>query len=238
MRAALRDTRTFLKRKETVVNKRTRVLLADDHVLVAEGIAALLREEYELVGRASDGRELVESARRLQPELVVTDISMPVLNGIDALRELKRVAPDTRVVVVTMHADPQLAAEAVRAGAMGYVLKHSAGGELLQAAREVVAGRVYITPLIAGELLETLATIGNADDGRRLTSRQRQVLQLVAEGHTMKQVAAILSVSRRTAEAHKYQIMELLDVHSTAKLVQHAIRIGLVSVDAPRVTSR
>ena len=215
------------------MNKRVRVLLADDHTLVADGLIALLREEYELVGRASNGRELVEAACRLKPEVVVTDISMPVLNGIDAFRELKRTAPDTRVVVVTMHADPHLAAEAVRAGAMGYVLKHSAGGELLQALREVVRGRVYITPLIARELLATLATFDADDAGPRLTARQRQVLQLVAEGHTMKQVAAILRVSRRTAEAHKYQIMELLDVHSTAKLVQHAIRIGLVSVDAP-----
>jgi DNA-binding NarL/FixJ family response regulator len=208
------------------------VLLADDHTLVADGIAALLREEFELVGRAADGRELVAAARRLQPEVVVTDISMPVLNGIDALRELQRLVPAVRAVVVTMHADPHLAAEAVRAGAMGYVLKHSAGGELIQAVREVFAGRVYITPLIARELLASLATVGGAEAGPRLTSRQRQVLQLVAEGNTMKQVAAVLSVSRRTAEAHKYQIMELLDVHSTAQLVQHAIRMGLVSVDA------
>jgi DNA-binding NarL/FixJ family response regulator len=220
------------------MEKRIRVLLADDHTLVADGIAALLREEFELVGRAADGRELVEAARRLKPEVVATDISMPVLNGIDALRELKRVVPDTRVVVVTMHADPHLAAEAVRAGAAGYVLKHSAGGELLQAVREVAGGRVYITPLIARELLSTLAEVQGVDGGPRLTARQRQVLQLVAEGHTMKQVGAILSVSRRTAEAHKYQIMELLDVHSTAKLVQHAIRMGLVSVDLPELSPR
>ena len=220
------------------MGKRARVLLADDHTLVADGIAALLCEEFELVGRASDGRALVESARQLEPEVVVTDISMPGLNGIDALRELKRVAPGIRVVVVTMHADPHLAAEAVRAGAMGYVLKHSAGSELLQAVREVVAGRVYITPLIARDLLATLSSFGGAEAGPRLTNRQRQVLQLVAEGHTMKQVAAILRVSRRTAEAHKYQIMALLDLHSTAMLVQHAIRMGLVSVDAPEQTAR
>jgi DNA-binding NarL/FixJ family response regulator len=219
------------------MEKRIRVLLADDHTLVADGIAALLREECELVGRAADGRELVEAARRLKPDVVATDISMPVLNGIDALRELKRVVPDTRVVVVTMHADPHLAAEAVRAGAVGYVLKHSAGSELLQAVREVAGGRVYITPLIARELLANLAAVQEVD-APRLTARQRQVLQLVAEGHTMKQVAAILSVSRRTAEAHKYQIMELLDVHSTAKLVQHAIRMGLVSLDLPELSRR
>jgi len=212
------------------VNTRPTVLLAEDHALVADGIAALLHTEFELVGQVVNGRELVDTARQLMPEVIVTDISMPEMNGIDALRELKRVAPAPRVVVVTMYADPGLAAEAVRAGALGYVLKHSAGGELIQAVREVHAGRMYITPLIEQELAALWAGCG---DERRLTTRQRQVLQLVAQGNTMKQVAAVLSVSRRTAEAHKYQMMELLDVHSTAELVQYAIRIGLVSVDSP-----
>jgi DNA-binding NarL/FixJ family response regulator len=218
------------------VNRLARVLLADDHTLVADGIASLLREEFELVGRAVNGRELVDTARRVQPEVVVTDISMPVLNGIDALRELKRVVPSTRAVVVTMHTDPHLAAEAMRAGATGYVLKQSAGAELVQAVREVHAGRVYITPLIAHGLIASLAAVGGGDAGPRLTARQRQVLQLVAEGHTMKQVAALLSVSRRTAEAHKYQIMDLLNAHSTAALVRYAIRMGLVLTDVSPVT--
>jgi DNA-binding NarL/FixJ family response regulator len=220
------------------VNRLARVLLADDHTLVADGIASLLREEFELVGRATNGRELVAAARRVQPDVVVTDISMPVLNGIDALRELKRVLPDIRTVVVTMHTDPHLAAEAVRAGATGYVLKQSAGAELIQAVREVHAGRVYITPLIAHELLASLATAGGGAAGSRLTARQRQVLQLVAEGHTMKQVAALLSVSRRTAEAHKYQIMDVLDAHSTAELVRYAIRMGLVLADVSPPATR
>lgn len=213
------------------MNTRPTVLLAEDHALVADGIAALLNSEFELVGLAVNGRELVDTARLLLPEVIVTDISMPEMNGIDALRELKRVTPTPRVVVVTMYADAHLAAEAVRAGAQGYVLKHSAGGELIRAVREVHAGRMYITPLIA-EALSALSA-GGCSDERRLTTRQRQVLQLVAQGNTMKQVAAVLSVSRRTAEAHKYQMMELLDVHSTAELVQYAIRIGLVSVDGP-----
>jgi DNA-binding NarL/FixJ family response regulator len=216
------------------VPKRSRVLLADDHTLVAEGLGSLLREEFELVGQASDGRALLRLAAALRPEVVVTDITMPLLNGVDAVRELRQVAPETRVVVVTMHADPRLAAEAVRAGATGYVLKHSAGQELIHAVREVSCGRVYITPLIAHDVISVLAgTPPAGPDLPRLTSRQRQVLQLVAEGHSMKRVAALLNVSRRTAETHKYQLMAHLDVHSTAGLVQHAFRMGLLSLDSP-----
>jgi DNA-binding NarL/FixJ family response regulator len=219
------------------VSKRSRVLLADDHALVAEGLGSLLREEFDLVGQASDGRALLRLASTLQPDVVVTDLAMPLLNGVDALRELRQVAPEIRVVVVTMHADPRLAAEAVRAGATGYVLKHSAGQELIHAVREVSSGRVYITPLIAQEMISVLAGTPAGADVPHLTSRQRQVLQLVAEGHSMKRVAALLNVSRRTAETHKYQLMAHLDVHSTAGLVQYAFRMGLLSLDSPLSTA-
>jgi DNA-binding NarL/FixJ family response regulator len=216
------------------VSKRSRVLLADDHTLVAEGLGSLLREEYELVGQASDGRALLRLSAALKPDVVVTDITMPLLNGVDAVRELRQVAPATRVVVVTMHADPHLAAEAMRAGASGYVLKHSAGQELIHAVREVSCGRVYITPLIAHEVISVLAGAPAAGtDLPHLTSRQRQVLQLVAEGHSMKRVAAMLNVSRRTAETHKYQLMAHLGVHSTAELVQYAFRTGILTLDTP-----
>lgn len=218
------------------VLKRTRVLLADDHTLVAEGLGSLLREEFELAGQVSDGRALLQMAGTVKPDVVVTDITMPLLNGVDAVRELRQVNPDTRVVVVTMHADPHLAAEALRAGAAGYVLKHSAGQELIHAVREVSRGRVYITPLIAHEVISVLAgTPSVHPDLPHLTSRQRQVLQLVAEGHSMKGVAAMLNVSHRTAETHKYQLMTQLGVHSTAGLVQYAFRMGLLSLDAPPV---
>ncbi|HEX5870477.1 MAG TPA: response regulator transcription factor [Longimicrobium sp.] len=216
------------------MSNRSRVLLADDHTLVAEGLGSLLREEFELVGQASDGRALLEMAVALNPDVVVTDITMPLLNGLDAVRELRQVVPAARMVVVTMHADPRLAAEALRAGASGYVLKHSAGQELIQAVREVSRGRVYITPLIAHDVISVLAGAPPAGpDVPHLTSRQRQVLQLVAEGHSMKRVAAMLNVSRRTAETHKYQLMAQLGVHSTAGLVQYAFRLGLLSLDAP-----
>jgi DNA-binding NarL/FixJ family response regulator len=215
------------------VSKRLRLLLADDHALVAEGLGSLLREEFDLAGQASDGRTLLTMAAALKPDIVVTDITMPLLNGVDAVRELRQVVPATRVVVVTMHADPRLAAEAVRAGATGYVLKHSAGEELLHAVREVSCGRVYITPLIAHEVISVLAGAPAGEpDLPHLTSRQRQVLQLVAEGHSMKGVAAMLNVSRRTAETHKYQLMAQLGVHSTAGLVQYAFRAGILSLDA------
>ncbi|HYR08839.1 MAG TPA: response regulator transcription factor [Longimicrobium sp.] len=215
------------------MSKRSRVLLADDHTLVAEGLGSLLREEFELVGQASDGRALLRLAAALKPDVVVTDITMPLLNGVDAIRELHQMAPETRVVVVTMHADPRLAAEAVRAGATGYVLKHSAGQELIHAVREVSCGRLYITPLIAHDVISVLAGAPASPDLPHLTSRQRQVLQLVAEGHSMKRVAAMLNVSRRTAETHKYQLMSHLDVHSTAGLVQAAFRMGLLSLESP-----
>jgi DNA-binding NarL/FixJ family response regulator len=227
---------THLYLGEGFLTTRLRVLLADDHLLVADAIGRLLREEFDVAGRVADGRALVDAVSTLKPDVVVTDLTMPVLNGIDAIREIVRATPRARVVVVTQHADPRLAAEAMRAGAAGYVLKHSAGEELLQAVREVSAGRVFITPLIARDLIAALSEPAGAGTSPRLTPRQRQVLQLVAEGRTMKQVAALLKVSRRTAESHKYQMMELLGAHSTAELVQHAIRMGLVTMESPRST--
>lgn len=210
------------------------MLLADDHRLVAEGLSCLLREEFELVGQASDGRTLLQLAARLRPDVAVTDIMMPRLNGMNAVRELRRVVPETRVLVLTLHADPRIAADAVRAGASGYVLKHSAGRELIHGVQEVSSGRVYITPMIAHEVISVLAGMEAAGtDAPHLTPRQRQVLQLVAEGYSMKRVADALNVSRRTAETHKYHLMAHLGVHSTAELVQYAFRMGLLPLDAP-----
>jgi DNA-binding NarL/FixJ family response regulator len=224
---------------EAQVPNRTRVLLADDHTLVADGVAAVLGEEFELLGRVADGRELVAAVGTLAPDVVVTDIGMPVLNGIDALREVKEIAPRTWVVMVTMYDNPYLAAEAIRAGASGYVLKHSAGTELIQAVREAAAGREYISPLVARDLVASLVAGGSGAGGRaRLTARQRQVLRLVAEGHTMKEVATLLKVSRRTAESHKYLVMDLLGARSTAELVRHAIRMGLVTLDEAPASGR
>ena len=206
---------------------RPRILLADDHRLVAEGLRSLLEPAYELVEIVEDGRELVEAAQRLQPDVIIADVTMPLLNGLDAVEQLRRLGCQAKVVFLTMHKDPFYAARALRAGASGFVLKHSASAELLTAIQEALAGRTYVTPAIA-ERLDRLPDPA-ADSDVPLTRRQREVLQLFAEGHTAKEVAKLLHISARTAEGHKAQIMALLGARSTADLVQCAIRHGLIA---------
>jgi DNA-binding NarL/FixJ family response regulator len=216
---------------------KTRVLLADDHTIVAEGLRSLLESEFEFVGTVGDGRALLDAAQKLKPDVIVADISMPLLNGLDAARQLKRDGATAKIIFLTMHADVQLAAEAFRAGAAGYLVKQSAGEELITAIHEVVKGRAYISPLITRGVLNFLmdATQGPDRQPLKLTPRQREVLQLVAEGRTMKEIASILNISVRTVESHKYEMMEALGVQTNAELVQYAIKIGLVSVSpSPR----
>jgi DNA-binding NarL/FixJ family response regulator len=214
---------------------KTRVLLADDHTIVAEGLRSLLEDEFEFVGAVSDGRALLEAARDLSPDVIVADISMPLLNGLDAARQLKRDGATAKIVFLTMHAEAQLAAEAFRAGASGYLLKSSAGEELITAIHEVIKGRAYVTPLITKDVLSFLMDTGRQPEqpADKLTPRQREVLQLIAEGRTMKEVASILNISARTVESHKYEMMEALGVQTNAELVQYAIKIGLVSILPP-----
>lgn len=209
---------------------KTRILLAEDHVVVAEGLQALLREEFELVGVVPDGRALVEAADEKRPDVVVADISMPHLNGIDAIRQIKRKHPLMKVLILSMHKDPQMAVDAFRAGASGYMLKVSPVEELISAIREVAMGRVYVTTLLSKDLFSLLMDARNSgrEGGTPLTPRQREVLQLVAEGRTMKEVATALHISPRTAESHKYEIMQVLGLSTTAELVQYAVRNGLV----------
>jgi DNA-binding NarL/FixJ family response regulator len=201
---------------------RARVLLADDHAIVAEGLVSLLRDEFDLVGTVRDGCALVEAVRELRPDIVVADISMPLLSGLEALRQLRGEGIGVKVVFLTMYTDAHLAGEALRAGASGYVLKHSAGEELVRALHEVQRERVYLTPLIAEDVVRTLAEPGQGT-GARLTQRQSQVLRLVAEGRTMKEVAAELGLSRRTVETHKYQVMQTLGLRTTAELIRYAL---------------
>jgi len=212
-----------------------KVLLADDHAMFVEGLLALLKHSFDLVGVVHDGRALLEAVEELRPQVVVADISMPMLNGVDAVRQMKNVHPETKVVMLTMHAEPQLAVEAFRAGALGYVLKTSPGEELITAIQEASKGRTYLTPLIAKDLISILieARVPESTEKRetRLTSRQREVLQLIAEGRTMKEIASILHISPRTAESHKYEMMQVLGVSTTAELTQHAIRLKLVSIN-------
>lgn len=207
-----------------------KVLLADDHRVVAEGLKSLLEDPFDLVGIAYDGRDLLESAERLRPDVIVTDISMPLLNGLDAVRQIRARHPEARIIILTMHSDTHLAAEAFRAGVSGYLLKVSPGEELINAIREVAQGRSYVTTLLAKDLINLLMDAGTPrEDGSPLTPRQREVLQLIAEGRTMKEIAGILNISPRTAESHKYDIMHALSVQTTAELVQYAIRLKLVS---------
>jgi DNA-binding NarL/FixJ family response regulator len=209
---------------------RTSVLLADDHVMLMDGLVHMVRQDFEIVGLARDGRAMVELARQNHPDVVVTDISMPHLNGIDAARILKKEAIPTKILFLSMHADLPLVEEAFRAGASGYILKLCSAEEFVKAIKYVAKGATYITPLLAGDLISTLLTTGPQETSREspLTLRQREVLQLLAEGKTMKEVAAQLNISTRTAESHKYEIMRLLGVQTTAALIRYAVRIKLV----------
>jgi DNA-binding NarL/FixJ family response regulator len=209
-----------------------KVLLADDHKIVAQGLELLLKDSFNFVGTVSDGRALLEAAVRLKPDVIVTDISMPLLNGLDAVRQFRSNGIEAKVVFLTMHADANLAAEAFRAGGSAFLLKQSAGEELILAIREILQGRAYLTPLIAKDMISVLMEARKEPgEESHLTTRQREVLQLVAEGKTMKEVAGLLNISARTAETHKYEMMQTLRVKTTAELIQHAIRLHLVNVD-------
>ncbi|MFO0807630.1 MAG: response regulator transcription factor [Gemmataceae bacterium] len=210
---------------------RPRVLLADDHRLLREAFEQLLKPECDVVGTVGDGRAALAAARELQPDIVVLDIAMPLLNGLDAARQLKSEMPKIKVIFLTMSEDPDVAAEAFRTGASGYLLKNSAASELLQAIREVYRGRVYVTPLATQGLVETfLHEPEPANQPKILSPRQREVLQLLAEGHTMKEIARILNITPRTVAFHKYSMMEDLGIRSSAELVQFAIKQGVVTV--------
>lgn len=207
-----------------------RVLLADDHSLVLEGFRRILEDQCELVGMVEDGRALLEAAQKVKPDMVILDISMPLLNGIDAATQIKKNQPSVKVIFVTMHSDADYVRSAFEAGASGYLLKRSAVDELEQAIRAVWAGHTYITPLIAKDLLEVLLTDGSRPpkQKRTLTFRQREVLQLLAEGRTVKDIALRLKISTRTVEFHKAQIMEQLNLHTTADLIKYALTHGVL----------
>jgi DNA-binding NarL/FixJ family response regulator len=213
------------------MSKRIRVLLADDHKIVLDGLRSLLEPEFELTGTVEDGRALVSAAERVQPDVIVVDISMPLLNGIEAVRQIKKLDKRVKVVFLTMHPDVTYAIRAFEAGASGYVLKHSASSELLTAIHEAMKGRTYVTPMIAGELLQAYneGTCRQAEDGPQLTQRQREILQLLVEGNSAKEVANLLNISPRTVEFHKYSMMAKLKLKSVSALIQYAIKHGFVS---------
>lgn len=208
---------------------RPRLLLADDHMMFSQGLQSLLEDEFDLVGAVADGEALIEAAVRLKPDVIIVDISMPVMNGFDSVRRLKQQGADAKIIFLTMHADDRLLAEAFRCGGSGYVLKQSAGEELIEGIRQVMQGKKYVTPLIASEWAEHVAHGAQGGQKLSLTPRQREVLQLVIEGCTMKEVATRLGISTRTAESHKYEMMEGLGVETTAELIQYAVKLGVTS---------
>ena len=211
--------------------KRPRVLLADDHRLLREAFVKLLEPDCDVVGAVADGRALLEAAAKLRPDVVVLDVAMPQLNGLDAARQLKRSMPEVKVVFLTVSEDPDLAAEAFRVGGSAFVLKNSAASELLQAIRDVSQGRSYVTPLATRDMVDTLLRRPESTKAtHELSLRQREVLQLLAEGRTMKEIADVLKITARTVAFHKYSMMQDLGIKTTAELIQFAIKKRIVSL--------
>jgi DNA-binding NarL/FixJ family response regulator len=206
---------------------RPRILMADDHLMLLEAFKALLEPDFEVIGMVTDGRTLVEEFSRLHPDVVLLDVAMPLLNGLDAGRQLKAQRRSVKLIYLTMNPDADLASEALRLGASGYVLKSSAAQELKQAIQEALRGRSYITPLITRDVVGSL--IERRPRHHELTARQREVLQLLAEGKSMKEVAAILDLTPRTVAFHKYRMMEQLRLKTSAELVKFAVQSGVVA---------
>jgi len=208
---------------------RLRVLLADDHRIVAEGLRRLLEAEFELVGVVEDGRAMLAAAKKLNPDVIISDITMPELNGVEALEELKKVDPAVKLVFLTMHHNTAYARRALEAGALGYVLKHSATEELIMAVRAASLGQTFVSPAIAGDLMKVMREDDedNMDPVRKLTLRQREVLRLLVDGHSAKVIGSRLNISARTVEFHKYSMMETLGLSSGADLIRFALQSGV-----------
>lgn len=206
---------------------RPKLLLADDHKMFAQGLASLLEDDFELLAMVEDGQALVDAAVLLKPDIIIADISMPILNGFDAVRRLKKNGVLARIIFLTMHADKALVAEAIRCGASGYVVKQSAGEELLSAIRQVFEGGTFFPQLVDNRIDRPQGE--EVVHRLHLTRRQSDVLRLIAQGRTMKEVAGELGISTRTAESHKYEMMGVLGVQTTAELVQYALKLGLMS---------
>jgi len=213
------------------MNNRSRILIADDHSLVAELCKRLLETEFDVVGVVGDGRALVRAARQLKPDVIIVDVAMPILNGLDAGRQVKETLPSVKLVYLTMNPDPEIAAEAFARGASGYLLKTCASSEMVLAVREVLRGKTYLSRGLSRDAIECLRWEHKemVNENERLTARQREVLQLLAEGRVMKEVGGILNMTTRTVAYHKYRIMEVLGAKSSAELVKYAVRSHIVA---------
>jgi DNA-binding NarL/FixJ family response regulator len=211
--------------------RRPRVLLADDHKMLMDALKSILEPRFEVVGAVSDGRALLESAAKLRPDIIVLDIAMPQLNGLEAARQIKHSMPSVKLIFMTMNEDPYLVGEAFRAGASGYLLKQAAALELVAAIAQVLKGGSYVTPSAEKGLTAiSLRDPKSRESAPEPTPRQREVIQLLAEGHSMKEVASALNITRRTVAAHKYAVMDLLQLRTNAELVQYAIKRGIISI--------
>jgi DNA-binding NarL/FixJ family response regulator len=209
--------------------KRIRILLADDHTMICDGFRKLLEPEYEVVGTAGDGRALLKAAEELKPDVVLVDVGMPLLNGLDAARQLKKQMPRLKLIFVTMNPDSDIASEALRSGASGYLLKNSQGKELMKAVRTVVSGMSYVTPQVRQAMEERFIEDPKAAlRPKQLTPRHTEILQMLAEGRSPKEIASILDITVRTVRFHKYEIMKELGITSNAELVQYAIKHSLI----------
>lgn len=211
--------------------RRTTILLADDHTMIRDGLRKLLEPEYEVIGCVGDGRALVKAVQDLKPDLALVDVGMPLLNGLDAGREVKKLAPRVKLIFLTMNPDPELASEALRIGASGYLLKNSPGEELLQAVHNAVRGTPFVTPQISNAIEQRfIHDPRSINKPRHLSDRQREVLQMLAEGRSMKEIAYVLEISHRTVRFHKYRIMEELGITTNSELVQYAIKHAIISM--------
>ena len=211
--------------------RRPRVLLADDHQMLLDALKELLEPKYEVVGLVTDGRAVLKVAEKVRPDIIVLDIAMPQLNGLDAGRQLKQSMPSVKLIFMTMNEDPYMVGEAFRAGASAFLLKQAAGMELEQAITEVLKGGTYVTPSAAkGQDNISLRDPKNREIAPEPTARQREVIQLLAEGRTMKEIARLLYITPRTVAAHKYAVMELLQLKTSAEVVQYAIKHRIISV--------
>ena len=218
-----------------IMMKKSRVLMADDHSILLAGVRKLIEEQCEVVGTVEDGRALLEAANRLKPDLILLDISMPLLNGLEAARQLKKTLPDTKLLFLTMHASPRYATEAFKVGAYGFLLKQSAASELSQAIEAVLKGKHYLTPSITKPMIDQVlkpeATLAGKGMMRELTPRQREILQLIGEGKGTKEIATLLDVSVKTVQFHKTCLMQELHLHTTAELMRYAITQALANND-------
>lgn len=206
----------------------TSVILADDHVLVRQGLKSLLeREGFQVIAEASDGQEAAEKAQKLQPDVAVMDISMPIRNGLDAAKDIQRISPRTKTILLTQHDEAEYVSEALNAGMKGYVLKSQVASDLVQAIRQVIRGQVYLSPGVSSVVVEAYRT-KDKKQADPLTARERQVLQLIAEGKSTKDVASLLCISVKTAESHRTRLMHKLDIHETASLVRYAVRRRII----------